>query len=204
MAPLPCTELDATDQARLLAIARESIVHGLEHGIPLTVGEDSLTGIVGQPRGSFVTLRQQAKLRGCVGALEAIRPLAEAIAVAAFNAAFRDSRFPPLREPELHETSIEISVLSPLEPIEASSEAALLAGLEIGVEGLLLEEGVHHATLLPKVWEQLSEPTEFLQALKMKAGLPAGYWSETLRFHRYRAVSFTEAPTNDYFEGSPS
>ena len=79
MAPLPCTELDATDQARLLAIARESIVHGLEHGIPLTVSEDRLTGIVGQPRGSFVTLRQQAKLRGCVGALKAVRPLAEAI-----------------------------------------------------------------------------------------------------------------------------
>jgi AmmeMemoRadiSam system protein A len=193
MAPLPCTELNATDQARLLGIARESIVHGLDHGTPLAVSEDRLSGIVGQPRGSFVTLRQQAELRGCVGALEAIRPLAKAISVAAFNAAFRDSRFPPLQETELQETSIEISVLSPLEPVEAQSEVALLAGLEIGVEGLLLEEGAHRATLLPKVWEHFSEPTEFLEALKLKAGLPAGYWSKTLRFHRYRAVSFTEA-----------
>lgn len=192
MAHSPFTELQADARQRLLAIARESIGHGLEHGVPATLADDRLTGIVGEPRGSFVTLRQQSTLRGCVGTIEPVHPLGKAVAKAAFNAAFRDTRFPALQEHELPTTSIEISVLSHMEFIAAPSEAALLQSLEIGVDGLLLQEGWRRATFLPKVWEQLPEPVDFLNALREKAGLPAHYWSDNLRFQRYQAIAFTE------------
>lgn len=125
MAHSPFTELQADARQRLLAIARESIGHGLEHGVPATLADDRLTGIVGEPRGSFVTLRQQSTLRGCVGTIEPVHPLGKAVAKAAFNAAFRDTRFPALQEHELPTTSIEISVLSHMEFIAAPSEAAI-------------------------------------------------------------------------------
>ena len=115
-----------------------------------------------------------------------------AVSFAAFSAAFRDARFPPLREDELHVTTIEISVLSPLSPYPVTSESELLEGLAPGIDGLLLEAGRHHATFLPKVWDQLPEPIDFLRALKQKAGLPPNYWSEDMRFHRYRTLSFSD------------
>ena len=193
MAPSHFTDLGTEIQASLLAIARGSILHGLRHGVPIPVPDERLQGAAGEPRGSFVTLRQRSVLRGCVGTLEPRHPLAEAVAESAFNAAFRDTRFPALQEHELPATSIEISVLSPMEPLVAHSEEMLLRELEVGVDGLLLQEGWRRATFLPKVWEQLPEPVDFLNALRQKAGLPVRYWSRTLQFQRYRTISFSES-----------
>jgi AmmeMemoRadiSam system protein A len=127
-----------------------------------------------------------------VGTIEPVHPLGKAVAKAAFNAAFRDTRFPALQEHELPTTTIEISVLSHMEFIAAPSEAALLQSLEIGVDGLLLQEGWRRATFLPKVWEQIPDPVDFLNALREKAGLPAHYWSDSLHFQRYQAMAFAE------------
>jgi AmmeMemoRadiSam system protein A len=201
MAHSPFTELQADVRHRLLGIARDSISYGLEHGAPTTVGEERLTGVLREPRGSFVTLRQQSKLRGCVGTIEPVHPLGKAVAKAAFNAAFRDTRFSALQERELAATSIEISVLSHMEFIAAPSEAALLETLEVGVDGLLLQEGWRRATFLPKVWEQLPDPADFLSALREKAGLPARYWSDSLRFQRYQAMSFAEPALQPVING---
>jgi AmmeMemoRadiSam system protein A len=195
MEPSHFIDLSTAARLRLLHIARSSIGHGLVSHQPLAIGKDELPGVLGEPLASFVTLRHQEMLRGCVGSLEAIRPLAEAVAVAAFSAAFKDSRFPPLREEELHVVNIEISVLSALEPMTVTDEHSLLGQLEPGLDGLLLDEQWHRATFLPKVWEQLGDPAAFLQALKLKAGLPPDYWSESLRFRRYRTVSFSDQKT---------
>jgi AmmeMemoRadiSam system protein A len=194
MAHSPSTELSPAARLRLLRIARDSIAHGLVHQAPMTLTADDRPGVLGARLASFVTLRQEEMLRGCVGSMEPVRPLAESVAEAAFNAAFRDSRFPPLQEKELRVITIDISVLSALEPVTAPSEAALLSQLEPGVDGLLLEEGWRRATFLPKVWEQLSAPEDFLRALKQKAGLPPNYWSESMRFRRYRTTSFSDVP----------
>lgn len=188
-------EISPAAQRQLLRIARESIAHGLVSQQPLTITGDDLVGVLGEPRGAFVTLMQQQMLRGCIGSMEPVRPLGAAVSEAAFGAAFRDSRFPPLRGEELGDTTIHVSVLSDLEPLSAVTEQVLLAQLRAGVDGLVLEEGWRRATFLPKVWSQLSEPQAFLRALKQKAGLPPDHWSGSLRFHRYSTCSFSDEQT---------
>lgn len=185
-------ELAPPEQARLLEIARGSIEHGMGKGEPAPTERDDLQGALARPRGSFVTLNKQGELRGCVGSIEPLRPLAKAVAISAFNAAFRDRRFPKLEARELGTISIEISVLSDTVPIKVATERDLLAQLEPELDGLLMEEGWYRSTFLPKVWESLPEPGEFLAALKLKAGLPRNYWSDNLRFYRYRSFTFSE------------
>lgn len=138
-------------------------------------------------RATFVTLEIGGQLRGCIGMLEAHRPLANDVAENAFSAAFRDPRFPPLSDVEFDDLEISISVLSPPEEMSFSSEKDLLDQIRPGIDGLILEEGFRKGTFLPSVWEQLSEKEAFLEHLKQKAGLPPGYWSDTLRVFRYTA-----------------
>ncbi|TPQ25440.1 AmmeMemoRadiSam system protein A [Methylomonas koyamae] len=175
---------------RLLALARHSISHGLETGRPSSVDPAQYAGELSARRATFVTLERAGQLRGCIGMLEARRPLAEDVAENAFAAAFRDPRFPPLRDSELAGLDLHISVLTPAEPLPVKSEADLLQQLRPGVDGLILEEGGRRATFLPAVWDDLPEPARFLNHLKQKAGLPAAYWSDSLRFFRYTTESF--------------
>ncbi|MDD5035989.1 MAG: AmmeMemoRadiSam system protein A [Methylococcaceae bacterium] len=170
----------------LLQLARDSIRHGLSHGEPLPVDASKLPSELAQRQASFVTLQKQGELRGCIGMLEAVRPLAEDIAHNAYAAAFHDPRFPPVEEEELDQLEIHLSLLTPSEPLRFSSEQDLLAQLQPGVDGLILEEDTRRGTFLPSVWEQLAEPRDFLRHLKCKAGLPPGYWSSTVKVYRYR------------------
>lgn len=184
--------LNETEQAQLLTLARTSIAHGLSkgHALPVKLADypDTLT----QPRATFVTLERHGQLRGCIGMLEAIRPLVEDVAENAYAAAFRDPRFPPLRDAELADLQLHISILSPAEALSFDSEADLLAQIRPGIDGLILHDHGHRGTFLPSVWEQLPDKTQFLQHLKQKAGLPAHYWSETLLVSRYTTFMFGE------------
>ena len=128
-----------------------------------------------------MTLRREGELRGCIGTVDAWRPLGEDVRANAVAAAFHDPRFPPLARDEFDDTSIEVSLLGPHEPVPASDEAQALATLRPGVDGVLLECGRRRATFLPQVWEQLPEPREFLRALKRKAGLAGDFWSDEVR-----------------------
>lgn len=179
--------LSAEHKRRLLQLARDSIRHGLEAGRPLHVSLVGLPEALQAVRATFVTLLKQGELRGCIGSLEAVRPLAEDIAHNAYAAAFHDPRFPPLDSSELDKLAIHLSLLTPPEPMRFTSEQDLIAQLQPGVDGLILAEGGRRGTFLPSVWEQLPDPAEFLRHLKRKAGLPAGYWSDTLTVQRYRA-----------------
>ncbi len=192
MALSPCTELQPRDGDKLLDIARDSIGSGLRHGRALDVPAEALSGFLAAPRGVFVTLTRREALRGCIGSMESSEPLAQGVADSAFGAAFRDPRFPRLQAHEFEDTHIEISILSPMEPLAAASREKLLEALKPGVDGLLLEEGHHRSTFLPKVWEQLPDPALFLDHLLAKAGLPGDYWSSTLRFQRYTSTSIAE------------
>ncbi len=192
MAALSFAEFGRAEQERLLRLARQSIAYGLARNQPRPVADSEFGGPLAQPGASFVTLRKDRALRGCVGSIEARRPLAEDVAIAAFNAAFRDIRFPRVSDTELNHISIEVSVLSPLAAMEVGNETELRQQLEPLVDGLLLEEGPKRATFLPKVWEQLPDPTDFIAALKRKAGLPVDFWSNTLRLWRYRTLTFAE------------
>ena len=185
-----------TDDAagmELLRLARASIEHGLVHERPLPVDYAGLPQALANTAATFTTLRIQGRLRGCCGSLEAVRPLAEDVAHSAFRAAFRDVRFDPVGKHELEAIRLEVSVLSPLEPLPFSGEADLLLRLTPGVDGLVIIAEGRRATFLPTVWEMLPDPRQFLVALKSKCGLPEKYWSERLEFQRYRTTSYAES-----------
>jgi AmmeMemoRadiSam system protein A len=146
-----------------------------------------------EPGASFVTLYTGERLRGCIGTLRAHRALGEDIRANAVAAAFRDPRFAPLAREELPEVRIEVSVLSPLEPLAFADEQDLLRQLRPGVDGLVLEYGHHSGTFLPQVWEGLREPQEFLAHLKYKAGLPPDFWDEGVKAWRYSVVKWSES-----------
>ena len=143
-----------------------------------------------------MTLKKNGQLRGCIGSLEAHRPLIKDVAENAFSAAFRDPRFTPLTPEEYTNIELSISVLTPAEPMQFQSEKDLINQLQPGVDGLVLEEQGKRGTFLPAVWSALPKPTDFLRALKQKAGLPADYWSDTLQISRYRTEAFTDNVLN--------
>lgn len=188
--------LCSTDRQTLLNLARESIQFGLTHGQPLAVKEQNYSTDLQQARASFVTLHKHGELRGCIGSLEARQALVNDIASNAFNAAFRDPRFPPLQAKEFDQLHIHIEILTPPEPIQFSSEQDLLEQLQPGKDGLILREGMHRGTFLPTVWESLPKAEQFLSHLKNKAGLPGDHWSDNIKVQRYHTESFEEEPAS--------
>lgn len=128
--------------------------------------------------GTFVTLRLNNQLRGCIGSLTANAPIVSGVRDNALNAAFHDPRFSPLRKKELDQVHIEVSVLSEPAPLVYTDADHLLSSLRPGIDGVIIKKGPTSATFLPQVWEQLPQPESFLSHLCMKAGLPAEGWRE--------------------------
>ena len=186
MVPMPSVEPLTAPRALLLEIAGSSIRHGLATGRPLPLELADLPPACAIRQATFVTLKRTGALRGCVGSLRALRPLAQDIALQAYAAAFLDSRFAPLRPEELDGLEITLSLLTPLEPLPFVSEADLVAQLHPGVDGLILELGPKLGTFLPAVWQSLPEPWDFLRQLKLKAGLPPWHALERVKAFRYR------------------
>ncbi len=192
MPPSLCPELGDDEKSKLLDLARASIRHGIETGEALLPARADFADSLQIPAAVFVTLTQNGELRGCIGSLQPTRPLVEAVAGAAFSAALRDRRFGAVEAGELDRIKIEISILSEMQPIEADSRQALLAQLQTGVDGLLLEDRGNRATFLPKVWDKMTDADEFLDHLLLKAGLGPRHWSPSIRFHRYHTLTFAE------------
>ena len=182
-------QYEQADRDTLLNVAKQSIQHGIESGTPLKIDSTRYNTSLQEKRAVFVTLKINNELRGCIGSLLATQALINDVASNAFSAAFRDPRFPPLTATEFEKTTLSISVLSPPEPVEFTSEQDLLKKIRPGVGGLVLTDSHHRGTFLPAVWESLPEPEQFLQQLKLKAGLPGNYWSDTIRIERYTAES---------------
>jgi len=182
--------LDDHERKTLLQVAADSVRHGLATGQALEVEVADYSAALQQPGASFVTLTIQRQLRGCIGMLQATRPLVEDVAQNAYAAAFEDTRFPPLSTAEYDQLEYHISILNPAEAIEFESEADLLQQLRPGIDGLILEERGRRATFLPSVWESLPQAADFLRHLKMKAGLAPDYWSNTLHAQRYTVEDF--------------
>mgnify|MGYP001210291103 FL=1 len=145
-----------------------------------------------KPGATFVTLTQNGQLRGCIGSLEAYRPLATDVAENAVAAAFRDPRFPPLASEELVRTRVEVSLLEASQPMDFIDEADALARLRPGIDGLILTHGHRRATFLPQVWESLPDPHRFMAQLKLKAGLPADFWDDEITLARYGVQKWKE------------
>jgi AmmeMemoRadiSam system protein A len=108
-----------------------------------------------------------------------------------------DTRFLPVTIDELESISIEVSLLSALQPIRFASEAEALRQLRSGMDGIMLEYGIYRSTFLPQVWDSLPQPREFLAQLKVKAGLNADFWDDNLKLSRYTVQKWREA---DFFK----
>jgi AmmeMemoRadiSam system protein A len=175
----------------LLPIARATISTAL--GQPQQANESAAW--LHEPGACFVTLTQQGQLRGCIGSLAAHRTLLADVQANAAAAALQDHRFAPLSLAELAHTDIEVSLLSPLQPMHFVSEAQALAQLRPGIDGVVFECQRWRSTFLPQVWEQLPEPAAFMAHLKQKAGLPANFWSDAVRLYRYTVAHWSEVDT---------
>ncbi|MEH6469154.1 MAG: AmmeMemoRadiSam system protein A [Porticoccus sp.] len=189
---MPFIELSDDDQQKLLLLARESIQVRRLFERDLLIDETTFSPALKQQAASFVTLRKKGKLRGCIGALEATQPLVVDVVQNAAASAFEDPRFPAVSREEVAEIHIEISVLTEPSLLSFSSEADLLAQLVSGKDGLVIEKGSHRATFLPAVWESIPGKIQFLEQLKLKAGLPINFWSNKLKVWRYHTVCFQE------------
>jgi len=182
---------------RLIELSAQAILAGMRGHLPAPDASDWTDELV-QPRATFVTLMTDAAgLRGCRGTLEAFRPLGSDVWYNAAASAFDDPRFEPIADREFAALSIEVSVLGPLVPIHVASERDLLARLVPGSDGVVLSFGRQRATFLPKVWDQLPEPHEFLAELKRKAGLPRGFWSEEMQVLLYETEIFAGHASNE-------
>jgi len=176
----------------LIAIAREAIAERLGIAALSSRADEWLA----QPAATFVTLRREGELRGCIGSIDPRRALGEDVARNAQAAAFHDPRFEPLAAIEYEDLAVEVSVLSPREPLAAASEAEALERIRPGVDGLYLEYQGLAATFLPQVWESLPDPQGFLEALRQKAGLPRRFWHPGVRLTRYSVEKFGDERAN--------
>ncbi len=186
-------ELTQTEREILLRIARQSIEAAVRH-LPLPEIElNKLPAPLRENGASFVTLTIHGQLRGCIGTLEAYQPLAYDVREHAIAAALEDYRFPPLTEPELELVEIEISRLTPTQPLFYQNPEDLPKLLHPFKDGVVLQDGYRKATFLPQVWEQLPNPEEFLTHLCLKMGSPGNTWREKiLKVEIYSVEEFQE------------
>lgn len=174
-----CIELNKEDQETLRSLAFQVIQSGTEsHQCQFPPAPKSAN--LKQVAASFVTVYISEQLRGCIGTIKASEPLWLDVCKHSYSSAFEDNRFLPISADELPQLSFTISVLSAMVPIINQGEQALLAQLNVGVDGLLLRQGVRSAVFLPSVWGSLTSAESFLAALKQKGGWPENYWSENI------------------------
>ena len=174
----------------LLQIARCSIAQklGISHD-PVDLNQAFLQ----EKRGLFVTLHKHGDLRGCIGIIEPDQPLKTGIWETARLAAFKDTRFTPLKEGEFNLIELEISLLSVPQVLEYKRPQDLLMLLTPFEDGVIIEKGPAKATFLPQVWEQLPDPFSFLSRLSMKAGLDEDGWTKgELTVYTYGVQVFSE------------
>lgn len=184
--------LSETDRQFLLRLARSVITAELAQGgemvRPIDASDDLLARC-----GCFVTLQKDGGLRGCIGNIEATRPLIDSVKENALNAAFKDPRFPPLEASELSSIDIEISVLSVPQSLQYRDAHDLVEKLNPGIHGVIIAKDWHSATFLPQVWRQLPRKRSFLEHLCLKAGLDRNCWKDgDLSVRVYTVEHFSE------------
>jgi len=182
--------LSNEEKLQLIAIARASISQGLNSGQAIKPHKKNFPPALHKKHPVFITLKINAELRGCVGTTESQASLIDNVTEYAYRSAFHDPRFSPLEKKEFDQITVSISILSPKELIEFSSEADLLNQLRSGIDGLVIEKGSCRATFLPTVWDSLPDAQDFLRQLKLKAKIPV---NETpAKAWRYHADTITE------------
>jgi AmmeMemoRadiSam system protein A len=177
----PGSEFSAEERLLLLRVAHDAILSQLERR---EISLDPPTAHLAQPRGAFTSIYLRGDLRGCVGYVLPVGSVYRAVAETARAAAFEDARFPPVTREEASDLRIQLSILSPPQPI--SSEA-----VEVGRHGLLVTLDGHRGLLLPQVAvERGWECTTFLEQTCRKAGLPLDAWRKGAMIEAFTAEVF--------------
>lgn len=189
---MSCTETSEQDRKILLELARRSVMSGVDSGVCLEIEVKCYSEWLQCPRATFVTLYRRSELAGCIGTLEAIRPMVLDVVENAYSAGFSDRRFDRFNISDLDRMNVEISLLSDLYRVDVDSEEELKRQLVPEQHGLLIEAEGYRATFLPKVWRSISDKTTFIEQLKLKAGLSADYWAKDLKCFIYTAESFSD------------
>jgi len=166
-------KLSSEEEQTLLKLARDTLKTYLSTGKKPDTGNYTITEILKEKRGVFVTLTEHGELRGCIGYIEGIEPLYEAVMDNAVNAAVNDSRFSPVKEAELGDIEIEISVMTPLRPIKDIEE------IQVGTHGLYIKNGYYRGVLLPQVATEYGwDRKTFLEQVSRKAGMNRNAWED--------------------------
>jgi uncharacterized protein len=172
------------DRRVLLSIARDSIVAHTSRQVRSLA---ALAGALAECRGAFVSLHAHGELRGCIGHVEPNEPLAAVVARCAVLACSADNRFPPVTSSEVTALEIELSLLGPLILVDS------VADVEVGRDGLVVEERWRRGLLLPQVASEWRWDREtFLAQACRKAGLPVDAWKHGARVWRFEAEVFRE------------
>lgn len=189
-------EYTLEEQSLLLALARQTL-EDITARRPAPVGDlPDLPPALLERRACFVTmrLRSDGSLRGCTGTLIARRPLVEEVIAMTIQTAFNDPRFHPVQASEVDDIRLEISVLTPSQPLDFVDPPDLLHKLRPGVDGVTLKLDNRRATFLPQVWESYPDPRVFLSLLCQKMGHSGDAWrNPRLEVETYQAVVFEEA-----------
>jgi len=178
-------------QKQAIETAKATIQLGIARHTQLEIDPDTFEPLFREKKASFVTLKINNELRGCIGSLSAYQALITDIANNAFNAALKDPRFPPVNQSEFEHLQYHISILNTPESMTFASEEDLLEQLRPNIDGLILSKGSNRGTFLPSVWKQLPNKTDFLKHLKQKAGLDPQYWNNDIRIERYEVDEFS-------------
>lgn len=177
--------LTPEQRSALLAIARRAIRERARGAQDVTPAADD--PVLHTPGAAFVTITRDGELRGCIGYVDPIKPLAEAVAHCAASAATADPRFPPVTPDELPHLRVEVSVLSPLRVIPDPTE------VEVGAHGLYISQAGRHGLLLPQVATEFGWDREtFLRQACLKAGLPGDAWKRGAEIQVFTVDHFTD------------
>lgn len=184
-------DLPEESLVQLHRLANRSLALAVEKG-PAAVVTDQIVSAMGvsepfkEKSGAFVTLKKDGELRGCIGTIQPVQPLYAAVVENAVNAALHDTRFTPVKAAELEGMEVEVSVLSPLTPIDGPEK------FEVGRHGIVLTKHGRRAVFLPEVApEQGWTREETLSQLSLKAGLPADAWKEGARFEVFTSRKYS-------------
>lgn len=173
----------------VIKICKDSILTGLQLGncIP-----ETYPCVFEEAGAAFVTLELNGKLRGCIGSIKAHRPLMNDLIKNAHSAAFSDPRFSPLTIDEYQNITITVSLLSKPERIIFCTEDELLNKIIPDKDGLIIRDGNYQSVFLPVVWKEFPDKRQFLQELKLKAGLNKNYFSDTLEVFKFNSTTITQ------------
>jgi AmmeMemoRadiSam system protein A len=190
---MPTSLLSERERRQLLKLARDAIIGHVKGEESVHPDLRNLSQRLWEPGATFVTLTKKGQLRGCIGSLEPRKPLADDVVEHAIAAASQDYRFPPVAIDELDEIRIEISRLTLQRPLYYDNPEDLLTKLRPHLDGVVMQYGLQRATFLPQVWEKISDPSDFLDHLCIKMGMPSDLWRhEKVELSIYLVEEFHE------------